>query len=153
MTRVNFVKKARKDNPVVKKGESYYWWKFPFGGKHYSATHPKRSQLTQSDFLAQVYDIEDEMNGNSNIEQFMIDEWISELESLRDECQDKLDNMPEQLQEGSSSGQLLQERIDALDDWISSLENIDCEIDDDENEEDRMEEIKGEVSDANPGVV
>lgn len=30
MARLHFVKSARKDNPSaeVKKGESYYWWKF-----------------------------------------------------------------------------------------------------------------------------
>lgn len=47
-----------------------------------------------------------------------------ELDSIKDQCQDSLDNMPEGLQEGST-GELLQERIDCLDDVISELENID----------------------------
>ena len=47
-----------------------------------------------------------------------------ELDTIKDNCQDSLDNMPEGLQEGDT-GRLLQERIDCLDDVISELENID----------------------------
>lgn len=59
MPRVHHVKKARKDNPVAKKGESYYWWKFRYGGKRYSLTPPRRSQLTSSGHLAAIYEAED----------------------------------------------------------------------------------------------
>ncbi len=59
MPRVTHVKKARKDNPVCKAGESYYWWKFRFGGKHFSLTYPKQSQLTQSPYLSVIYDCAD----------------------------------------------------------------------------------------------
>lgn len=64
MPRVHFVKKARKDvsNSDIKKGESYYWWKFRFGGKCVSRTPPKQSQLTQSDFLSQIYKIQDRIS-------------------------------------------------------------------------------------------
>jgi hypothetical protein len=55
MPRVTFVKKARKKNPAVKAGESYYWWKFRYGSKHYSVTPPKQSQLTQSSKLSTIY--------------------------------------------------------------------------------------------------
>jgi len=30
MARAHFVKKARKDNPVALKGESYWWWELRF---------------------------------------------------------------------------------------------------------------------------
>ena len=43
MPRVNYVKKARKNNPAVKRGESYFWWKFRYGGKQYSKTRPRQS--------------------------------------------------------------------------------------------------------------
>ena len=49
-----------------------------------------------------------------------------ELSNILDETQDSLDNMPEGLQEGDT-GQLLQERIDNLDEAISELESIDYE--------------------------
>lgn len=37
MARATLVKKARKDIPGtdIKAGDSYYWWAFRFGGKHY----------------------------------------------------------------------------------------------------------------------
>ena len=54
MPKVHHVKKARKDNRVAKKGESYYGWKFAYSGKRYSLTYPKASQLTQSDKLSRL---------------------------------------------------------------------------------------------------
>ncbi len=56
MARAHFVKKARKDNPAagIKAGDSYYWWKFRRGGKHYSKTAPRPSQLTQSEYLRRL---------------------------------------------------------------------------------------------------
>ena len=174
MARLNVVKKSRKDYPEhgIKKGDMYYWWKFRFGGVQKSLTKPRRSQLTQSDFLGQVYDLEDEMNEASKIDEGTIDDWVSTLESLRDECQEKIDNMPEQLQENSSSGQLLQERVDQLEDWISTLEGIDVEIDEEsiksdaeadlnegdnlddlieEKTQERFDEIESEVESSSPG--
>jgi hypothetical protein len=57
MARAHFVKKARKAIPGtdIKKGDSYYWWKFRFGGKRTSKTAPKASQLTQSEFWVVGY--------------------------------------------------------------------------------------------------
>ncbi len=65
MPRVTHVKKARKDNPVCKRGESYYWWKFRNGPKRYSLTPPTRSQLTTSGHLAAIYDAEDAVHATS----------------------------------------------------------------------------------------
>jgi len=61
MARANFVKAAAKDYPEqgIKKGDSYYWWKFRHGGKRYSKTMPKQSQLTQSEFLSGVWSVEE----------------------------------------------------------------------------------------------
>lgn len=149
MARAIFVKKARKDNSVVKKGESYYWWKFRFGGKHYSKERPRRSQLTQSGFLSQMYDIEDGIGEQNFTEmdsdaiQSTIDEFVSDIQCLLDECQESFDNMPEQLQESSSSGETLQMRIDGLEQAISDLENIDTDFEE-EDSEDRREEIQQE---------
>ena len=54
------------------------------------------------------------------------EEIIAELTNIQDMCQGSLDNMPEGLQEGDT-GQLIQERIDQLDDAMSELEAIDYE--------------------------
>ncbi|KKN02397.1 hypothetical protein LCGC14_1118200 [marine sediment metagenome] len=142
MPQVHLVKKARKDNSVVKKGESYYWWKFNFGSKMYSKTKPRRSQLTQSGFLSQIWDIEDrlsEMTAEEDLEA-SCDEIVDDVRNLQDEAQEKLDNMPEQLQDSSSSGQMLQERVDELDNMISELEDLDCE--EERDKEDVLEEIQ-----------
>ena len=162
--KVHFVKKARKDYPEdgIKKGESYYWWKPRYGGIRRSKTYPSRQELTQSEFLCRVYDIEDELSvirtqietniegkNKEGIEELIRDALemiIIEIGELRDECEDKLYNMPEQLQDTSEAGILLQERIDALEDWISELENIDISIEDDDDIQERVEEILDEIS-------
>jgi hypothetical protein len=145
MPRVTFVKSARKDNPVAKKGESYYWWKFRYGGKRYSKTRPRPSQLTQSAYYSQVRSlveqIEDFSTSSYEDIQGLKEDIINELENLRDETQGSLDNMPDQLQY-SPTGELLQERVDALDSAISELDMIDeeWEFDEDEPERDEFDE-------------
>lgn len=138
MARAHFVKKARKANKEygIKKGESYYWWKFRRGGKHVSKTPPKPSQLTQSDFWSAVYSVQesagtvpafDDLGGER-------DNLVSEFQNIEDETQGKFDNMPEGLQQGDT-GQLLEERVSAIQEVISELEGIDCEPEIDESED------------------
>jgi chromosome segregation ATPase len=151
------VKRAAKDYPEadIKKGEKYYWWKFRFGGKHISKTEPRRSQLTQSSFLSTLWDLEDTFVVDEDDPASSIEELKSQLEDMKSECESSLDNMADHLRETSSSGQTLQERIDGLDQWISDLDSIDTDIDEDLSEEeknDRIEEIKDAVNDANPGL-
>lgn len=140
MPRVHHVKKARKDNPAVKRGESYYWWKHRYGGKRYSVTRPRPSQLTQSAYYSQVRSlveqIEDTTISDNDDFTSLRDDIVSEIESLGSECQDSRDNMPESLQD-SPTGELLQERVDACENAQSELEGID-EFDDDEPEADEF---------------
>jgi hypothetical protein len=157
MARANYVKHAAKDYPEyeIKKGEPYYWWKFRFGGKHFSKTSPSRSQLTQSGFLSNLYELEDGFSLDREDPASSIEDLKSEIESMKDECEGNLENMPEGLRENSSSGQLLQERIDQLQEWIDNLESIDADVDEElseEEKEDRLNDIEQEVQDANPGV-
>ena len=151
MTRAHFVKKARKDNKDlgIKKGESYYWWKFRFGGKHASKTPPKRSELTQSAFYASIWDIEDTMAALTMESDFEseIENTVSELENVKDECQNSLDNMPEQLQ-SAPTGELLQNRMESIDEMIDELQGIGTDIDEDlkgDDLEKRKEEVLEEI--------
>lgn len=64
MPRVHYVKKARKANRVAQPGESYYWWKFRYGGKQLSKTYPRASQLTQSDKLSRIYAAQEAVQDN-----------------------------------------------------------------------------------------
>ena len=138
MPRVTFVKAARKDNPVCKKGESYYWWKFRYGGKRYSLTRPRPSQLTQSAYFgslrALVEQIEDTNIADNDDFETLRDEVASELQTIGSEAQESLDNMPESLQY-SPTGELLQERVDACENASSEVESVE-EFDEEEPDSD-----------------
>lgn len=151
MTRLHYVKKARKaiKGTDIKKGDSYYWWQFAFRSKQVSKTMPRRSQyVTRSEHLGAIYDLEDQLSEmeTDDIQDGCLDNIISEIENIRDICQERLDNMPEQLQE-APSGQTLQEYIDNLESWQSDLEGIDLDIDEDEIKEVAGEEYNQALND------
>lgn len=152
MARAHFVKKARKSirGTDVKKGDSYWWWKFRFGGKNVSKTKPRRSQLTQSDFYGTIYDIEDEISALTAGDgiQESVEDIVGRLRDISSEQIEKKDNMPESLQE-SSTGELLQERADACESAADELELIDFDVenrDDVQTEEEfwqaKLEEVQ-----------
>jgi hypothetical protein len=151
MARATFVKSARKDYPDhgIKKGESYYWWKFRTGGrggpKRFSKTLPRASQLTQSDFYSQLYriqeDIEDWTTNPPEDLAAEVSNVCDELRSLGQEQQDKYDNMPEGLQQGDT-GQLLEGRNQACEDYASEIEAVDLpEKDDGETQEESDQRV------------
>ncbi len=83
-----------------------------------------------------------------------MEQLISDIEELKDETQNSLDNMPSQLQD-ADSGQLLQERIDALESWVSDLQSIDLSIEDDLTDEEktnRVQEIIEEIEGYGTGL-
>jgi uncharacterized coiled-coil DUF342 family protein len=69
--------------------------------------------------LARLVDDADELRGK-------IDDLKAEIETVRDEEQDKFDNLPENFQDGDR-GQRMQAAIDAMDEAIQALENIDID--------------------------
>lgn len=152
MPRVTFVKQARKDNPVCKAGEPYYWWKFRYGGKRYSLTPPRPSQLTQSAYIGEVRGMAEEISDffsagidPDEVENFR-DDIAGRLAALADESRGSLENMPEGLQQGDT-GQLLEERADTCENNASEIEGMDCDFqselddeDEDVTDEDRQEE-------------
>lgn len=157
MTRAHFVKKARKAyrNDGIKKGESYYWWKFRHGAKQRSKIRPRQSQLTQSEFWSTVYSCREQIEdvpGCTDLESVR-DDVVSQLELMRDEIEGRKDNMPEGLQEGST-GQMLEERMNALDECVSALQDVDCSGDEDgdEEEESLESEAKDSLLDAIDGI-
>lgn len=150
MPRVTHVKHARKDYPEhgIKKGDEYYWWAFMVGGrggpKHFSKTPPKPSQLTQSEFLSQVYDLNERLE---NLEPGDHEELASELAEIAEEfreiaseCEDKFNNMPEGLQQGDT-GQLLEQRAEECNSLADELEGIDCEWDEEAALKDVIQEV------------
>jgi hypothetical protein len=158
MPKVTHVKKARKDVPGtdIKAGEPYYWWKFRYGGKRYSRAPPRASQLTQSAYLSALYDLQDEIGELAPGEnlQAEVENIAERLRELADEQRSNREQMPEQLQDGST-GELLEERADMCEAAADELEAIDFdsfehdpEADGDEDEqrdawlEERLEEAQ-----------
>jgi len=129
MPRVHHVKKARKDNPVCKAGESYYWWKFAFGSKRYSLTRPRSSQLTQSEFYSELFLLKESLE-DTPVTGDDLRDWregaIGDLENLSSDCYDKRSNMPDSLQD-SPTGELLENRACEVESLRSELENVDLE--------------------------
>lgn len=154
MPRVNHVKAARKDYPQfgIQKGDSYYWWSFRFGPEIKSKTYPKRWQLTQSAFLQELWQLEDGLEFDREDLDNSVSSLVDEIQALVDQCQDSLDNMPDNLRESSETGMLLQERIDALEQWISDLQSVDLDVPDIEDievtEEDLPEGWEGDKDEA-----
>ena len=132
MPRVHYVLCARKKNPVCDRGESYFWWKFPYSSKQYSLTRPYPSQLTQSAFLAGAWGVTERVERPDPSEakdwkdqlEGLIEDAKSTYSELHDDCVDNLEAMPEALQASSSGGGLLQERIDALDEKEDALDRV-----------------------------
>jgi hypothetical protein len=101
MAKVHLVT-ARKDYPLygIKKGNSYYWWKFNYGPKIRSKTAPKPSQLIRSEFLSTVEEIQEELISCSD--QDTLNDIISRIRELSEEQSEKRSNMPENFQDVGS---------------------------------------------------
>lgn len=165
MTRATFVKKARKDQPGgIKAGESYYWWKFRFGGKHYSKIRPRPSQLTQSEFLSAAYALQEQIEMDMNIDPGNLQAVVDELRSVADEVrtlgqeqEDKIGNMPDSLQD-SETAQMMQGRAEACEEVAEELESAASEIesidpaDEEEPDDYDVEELVGRVEDIISGI-
>ncbi len=122
---------ARKDYPEagIKKGETYYKVSLKTGPRSSrtlkSKTPFKRHQLTSSDYLQRVYLLADETIPAIS-EPADIQGIKDELDELKTELEEKLENMPEGLREGPT-GQTLQERIDECESFTSELDGIEFE--------------------------
>lgn len=157
------------DTLFCAKGETYYAWGMMVGGRGVqkkSKTPPTRSQLTNSEFLGAMYDLEDglsfdQVESPEDLEAVR-DEIAGQLRDLGQEQTDKYDNMPDGLQQGDT-GQLLEQRAEACENIASEFDDVDLvysEPDDQELEDeiedkdltveevaDRVEELKQEKLD------
>ncbi len=146
MPRVTHVKKARKAIPQynIEVGDSYYWWKFKNCAKQASKSPPKPWQLTRSEFLRGVYILQDRIADTTTDQ--LSEEWrdglVEDIRNIGEQCQESLDNMPDSLQY-SPTGEMLQERIDAMETWAEEVENV--EIPD-------MGEVLGEIQEIEPEI-
>lgn len=135
MGKIQYVKKARKEHKcskcgnIIKAGEPYKKGVINF--------HPdivvcdkcplKSYEVTTSDYCKQIGAIcEDWIEEYGNTET-TASEIATVLEELRDEVESNLDNMPDNLRENSPTGEMLQQRLDELEDAIDALNDIDAE--------------------------
>lgn len=137
----HFVKSSKIDYPEVGivKGDSYWWWRFGSGQKRISKQKPKPSMLTSSPFIHNIYFVKERIeeltiNDDLNEERNGI---VTDLEVLRDECNERLNAMSYRDQE-SDAALLLRERSDCVQEMIDEFESIDLNFDN-ETSDDEME--------------
>lgn len=145
-------------------GQKFLYWKLsmnsPLHRRHAACGRPRPSELTSSKLsgvYAAVESAEDALNAlgkedtPADIAQILND-CAGEVESVKDEYQESLDNMPEPLQQGPT-GQDMQEKIESLEtfhnvltDKASDLEGLEKD-DDDEDQEDWFNGLVSEAQD------
>lgn len=126
MARVHYVKAAAKDYPRagIAKGESYYWWKNFRQVKQMSKHKPPHSQTASSEYARSVWSLLEGLEAwEGDWAESDKDDLVGALEEIRDNEQDKFDNMPEGLQQGDT-GQTIEQNVESLDEWISELQSI-----------------------------
>lgn len=134
MGRVQVIKKSRKEykcnkcGKVIPAGSTYYKGEINFGPTIIRCQECKLEawEVTTSHYQLVVGEIVHKWADNYGISEDAIDNMVSDLQDIVSELEDKLSNMPEGLQEGDV-GQLLQERIDTLEDVISNLGALDID--------------------------
>lgn len=146
MPKLHHVMHARKAQPAngIEKGDSYYWWEFRNGGKHVSKTRPRRSQLTQSEFYAAMWEAEDSLTEAVSLtsdKDGILEALNSALDTVRDQmdsCADKVSNMESAFPNGSPTIDLVQQRADRCEEIVDELERLIGEIEALEEEDDPL---------------
>ena len=119
------------------KGETYYTWKFRYGGTHRSRNRPRPSQLTQSEFLGRAYALGEELEDMDVDHYFANPEELEtfgeekgeEVREMGEECYDKIINMEDAGLTGGSSHEILTERVEYCEQWADALESVDGSFD------------------------
>lgn len=133
--------KCSKCGKKIEKGEQYLRFsltRFHKPEPRCLNCRPKQSEMTSSDFLSQVWSIDETIQDMTadDVADGCLDDIKSELENLQSETEDKVGNMPDNLQ-SSPVAEMLQNRADSVQEMIDSLDSIELEVDE--------EEIKSEV--------
>lgn len=134
MGKVQFIKASRKEfkcmkcGNIIPKGSSYYRGTLNFNPDIIRCDKCGLSawEVTTSDYQLQVGEIVYRWGENYEVDETTPEALADELRTIQDDLQERLDNMPEQLQD-SETGETLQSRIDSLESAISDLEDIDTD--------------------------
>lgn len=137
MARIERINKARKEQKCSKCGKTIevgmpYLKATPYRQRpiiRCTSCGLKSYETSGSEYVQNVGAIVEDWRDNYGINENTADDIATALEEIRDQQQNSLDNMPENLQYGDT-GTMLQERIDSLDSVIDELNDIsweDCE--------------------------
>lgn len=140
------VNKSRKEyvcskcGEVIPTGSSYIRGQVNFGPTiiRCESCGLKSYEVTTSEYVRSVGHIVEDWRESYSSNVPGIDDLVSDLEEIRSDLEEKLDNMPDGLRDGDV-GCLLADRIDNLNSAISDLESID--------ESEVMEEVWSMISD------
>lgn len=148
MARIERINKARKEQKCSKCGKTIevgmpYLKATPYRQRpivRCTSCGLKSYETSGSEYVKNVGAIVEDWRDDYGLNYNTADEIATALEEIRDQQQDSLDNMPENLQYGDT-GQMLQERIDALDSAIDELNSISWE----DCESEAEDEVKSEM--------
>lgn len=131
MAKISRIEKSRKEVRCSKCGKT-----LPVGSPYLKATPYHRSPIIRcvdcglrswetsgSEFVLTCGRISEDWEKDYGLDDGVVESIKTDLEELRDTCQDSFDNIPDSLQYGPT-GEMLEERIDMLDGVISELESI-----------------------------
>lgn len=152
MAKVQVIQKSRKEykcskcGKVIPVGSKYYKGEINFQLTIIRCADCKLEawEVTTSDWQLSTGAIINRWEENYGLSDSTPEELHDEIESIMDDQQERLDNMPESLQEGDV-GQLIQERIDACEAAMDELDNIDI----DSLKADALSEYIGDDEDGN----
>lgn len=152
MAKVQIIQKSRKEykcnkcGKVIPVGSRYYKGEINFGPTIIRCSDCKLEawEVTTSDWQLSTGAIINRWEENYGLSDSTPEELRDEIESIMDDQQERLDNMPEGCQEGDV-GQLIQERIDACEAAMDELYHIDI----DSLKADALSEYIGDDEDGN----
>lgn len=128
MGKIEVVRKSRKENKcsrcgvVIPVGSLYYKGVLNFQRPiiRCEKCGLRSYEVTTSEYIRNVGAIVEDWYKDYEICDGTWEDIADSLDEIKEECEERLYNMPEQLQE-SDAGQILQERIDSLDSAIDGL--------------------------------
>lgn len=128
MGKVEYIKSCRKEQKCQKCGTV-----IPVGNPYYKGVlfrmRPivrctscglKGYEVTTSEYVQNIGRIVEDWQEDFSVEDGVWEEIASNLEDIKSDCEERLENIPEQLRD-ADAGSLLQERIDELDGAIDEL--------------------------------
>jgi len=134
MAKIQRVQKSRKETrcckcgTVIPVGSSYLYAEPAFRPKIVRCVKCglEPYETSSSDYIQTVGRICSKWQEDYGCDETTAESIMSDLEDLKDQCEENYDNIPEQLQDGDA-GSTLQERIDNLEEVMNELDIIDYE--------------------------